>query len=541
MRIVIVDENAARSAIIESGLREAGYDDIVRLSEKAALLKRLEALEPDVVLIDLANPNRDSLEAMLTISRTVRRPVAMFVDQSDAAMIEAAVDAGVSAYIVDGLRKERVKAILDMAVSRFNAYERLAARTRGGQGSARRAQGDRARQGHSDEGAVDHGRRGLCAAAPHGDEREPQNRRSRAFGGHGGGAAAMTTRLRIGFLPLVDAALLIVAREEGFAEQEGLSLDLVREASWANLRDRLSVGLLDAAQMLAPAAIAATLGLGHLRVPIAAPAMLSLNGASITVSSALFAEMAAAAQGDLAEPKVAAAAFAKVAAARVAGGGAPPVLATVFTYSTHTLLIGAFLRLANLKPESDIPLVVLPPQYTAASLASGQIDGFCAGAPWNAVAVASGAGAIAAFGVDLMPDAPEKLLAMRADDVERRTETAIALTRATLAAAAWAEKAEQPRAPRASSRARRYCRRAGGDDRSGACRAHRGRRRPAAAQRARLSAHRSRRACAQRRRRRSHVEAMIAAGQVADTEGARGAARRVFRDDLFAQALKSAR
>jgi response regulator NasT len=125
MRIVIVDENAARSAIIESGLREAGYDDIVRLSEKAALLKRLEALEPDVVLIDLANPNRDSLEAMLTVSRTVRRPVAMFVDQSDAAMIQAAVDAGVSAYIVDGLRKERVKAILDMAISRFNAYERL--------------------------------------------------------------------------------------------------------------------------------------------------------------------------------------------------------------------------------------------------------------------------------------------------------------------------------------------------------------------------------------------------------------------------------
>lgn len=125
MRIAIVDENAARSAIIESGLREAGYADIVTVNETAALLKQLDALEPDVILIDLENPSRDILENMFTISRTVRRPVAMFVDQSDTAMIEAAVDAGVSAYIVDGLRKERVKAILDMAVSRFNAFERL--------------------------------------------------------------------------------------------------------------------------------------------------------------------------------------------------------------------------------------------------------------------------------------------------------------------------------------------------------------------------------------------------------------------------------
>jgi response regulator NasT len=125
LRIAIVDENSARSAIIESGLRDAGYTDISKINETAALLKQLESLDPDVVLIDLENPSRDTLENMFSISRAVRRPVAMFVDQSDAAMIEAAVDAGVSAYIVDGLRKERVKAILDMAVSRFNAFERL--------------------------------------------------------------------------------------------------------------------------------------------------------------------------------------------------------------------------------------------------------------------------------------------------------------------------------------------------------------------------------------------------------------------------------
>ncbi|HEY1945197.1 MAG TPA: ANTAR domain-containing protein [Roseiarcus sp.] len=125
MRVVIVDDNSARGTIIESGLRGAGHSDIVRVTEMTALLKQLVALEPDVVLIGLENPSRDILENMFTVSRTVRRPVAMFVDQSDAAMIEAAVDAGVSAYIVDGLRKERVKAILDMAISRFNAFERL--------------------------------------------------------------------------------------------------------------------------------------------------------------------------------------------------------------------------------------------------------------------------------------------------------------------------------------------------------------------------------------------------------------------------------
>ena len=148
----------------------------------------------------------------------------------------------------------------------------------------------------------------------------------------------MTSALRIGFLPLVDAALIVAAREEGFAEEEGLSLELVREASWANLRDRLSVGMLDAAQMLAPAAIAATLGLGHLRVPMAAPILLSMNGNSITLSSALFGEMAAAAQNALDGVDAVASAFAAVVKARALRGAEPPVLASVFPFSMHTLL-----------------------------------------------------------------------------------------------------------------------------------------------------------------------------------------------------------
>src|SRR5881227_376826 len=125
LKIVIVDENPIRAAILEEGLREAGYVQVVRLDEHQHLLARIYALDPDVILIGLENPSRDVLEQMFQVSRAVRRPIAMFVDQSDAASIQASVDAGVSAYIVDGLKKERIKPILDLCVSRFNAFSRL--------------------------------------------------------------------------------------------------------------------------------------------------------------------------------------------------------------------------------------------------------------------------------------------------------------------------------------------------------------------------------------------------------------------------------
>ena len=125
LKIVIVDESPIRAAIIEEGLREAGFGQVVHIAETANLLARVYAVDPDVILIDLENPSRDVLEQMFQVSRVVKRPVAMFVDQSDSASIRAAVDAGVSAYVVDGLKKERVKHILDMCISRFNAYTRL--------------------------------------------------------------------------------------------------------------------------------------------------------------------------------------------------------------------------------------------------------------------------------------------------------------------------------------------------------------------------------------------------------------------------------
>ncbi len=143
MRIAIIDESAARAAVIEEGLREAGLSDVAIFAERRGVAVRLEAFSPDVVLINLANPHRDELEESFALSRAMARPVAMFVDQSDVAGIEAAIDAGVSAYVVDGLRKERIRPILELAIRRFRAYSLL------------RAELDAARSALADRKAID--------------------------------------------------------------------------------------------------------------------------------------------------------------------------------------------------------------------------------------------------------------------------------------------------------------------------------------------------------------------------------------------------
>lgn len=125
LAILIVDENRTRATIIEEGLREAGHERVHVVREMQGLVREIEAFAPDVIVIDLENPNRDRLEQFFQVTRSVRRPIAMFVDRTDAASMEAAIDAGVSAYVVDGLKKERVKSILDMAILRFGAYSRL--------------------------------------------------------------------------------------------------------------------------------------------------------------------------------------------------------------------------------------------------------------------------------------------------------------------------------------------------------------------------------------------------------------------------------
>lgn len=125
LSILIIDENRIRASIIEDGLREAGHSRVAVIHDVNEVARTISATAPDVIVIDLENPQRDTLEHFFSLSRAVQRPIAMFVDRSDRAMIEKAVEAGVSAYVVDGLKKERVKPIMDMAISRFNAFARL--------------------------------------------------------------------------------------------------------------------------------------------------------------------------------------------------------------------------------------------------------------------------------------------------------------------------------------------------------------------------------------------------------------------------------
>jgi len=125
LSILVIDDNAIRASIIEAGLREAGHDRVRVITEIDDVAGQIGAIAPDVVIIDLENPNRDVLEHFFSLSRSLKRPIAMFVDKADLSSIEAAVDAGVSAYVIDGLRKDRVKPILDMAILRFRAFSRM--------------------------------------------------------------------------------------------------------------------------------------------------------------------------------------------------------------------------------------------------------------------------------------------------------------------------------------------------------------------------------------------------------------------------------
>ncbi|MGO9742657.1 MAG: CmpA/NrtA family ABC transporter substrate-binding protein [Roseiarcus sp.] len=249
-------------------------------------------------------------------------------------------------------------------------------------------------------------------------------------------------RLTLGFIPLVDCAPLLVARDKGFARQEGLALTLVRETSWANIRDRVMLGHFDAAHMLGPLPIAATLGIGHVETPMIAPFSLGLGGNAITLSGDLFARLQREGADLASGPSAMGRALAATIRQRSEEGAPPLTLAVVHAFSGHNYELRYWLAAAGIDPDRDLRIVVLPPPFMVEALAEGHIDGFCVGEPWNSLAVQAGLGVIVAAKSSIWRHGPEKVLGLRADFAERAPETLAALLRALHKASEWAERSE---------------------------------------------------------------------------------------------------
>ncbi|GGE18855.1 nitrate transporter [Polymorphobacter glacialis] len=226
--------------------------------------------------------------------------------------------------------------------------------------------------------------------------------------------------LRIGFMPLVDAALPILARELGFGEDEGLDLTLVRDLSWATVNDRLLYGHSDAAHMLAPLAIATTLGLGRPATSISVPFVLGLNGNAITMRPGVAERVTTAGRpGDVA----AIGAALRTVAAEARADGKPLRFGVVHRFSSHNYMLRYWLSGCGIDPDADVEIVTVAPPFAADALAEGEVDGICVGEPWNSVAVDRGVGVIVAVTSQIWLRGVEKVLAMRTSRMEDRAPT----------------------------------------------------------------------------------------------------------------------
>ena len=245
--------------------------------------------------------------------------------------------------------------------------------------------------------------------------------------------------LRLGFIPLNDCAPLAVASELGFFEAEGLDVSLSREASWANVRDKVAVGALQGAHMLAPLPLAMSLGVGSETVAMEVPLGLSLNGSAITIAAAHAEAMRALDPEGMAARPCTARPLKKLIEAREAAGQPPLVFAVVFPYSMHNYELRYWLAEAGIDPDRDVRIVITPPPRMAHRLKAGDIDGFCVGAPWNAVAVAEGSGEILIYASEVWRTGPDKAFGVTAAWSAANPDTRRALLRALLRAAVWAD------------------------------------------------------------------------------------------------------
>jgi NitT/TauT family transport system ATP-binding protein len=244
-------------------------------------------------------------------------------------------------------------------------------------------------------------------------------------------------QITAGFIPLLDSALLVAAKEKGFAAAAGVDLMLVRETSWANIRDRLAVGHFNVAHMLAPMPIACNLGLTPLASRTIAPMALGLGGNAITVSSAVWAAMQAHGAGDDLDPKGAGSALKAVVDERARAGRDPLRFAVVHPHSGHNYEMRYWLAACGIDPEREIEIVIVPPSLMADALGTGSIDGYCVGEPWNTAAVLAGSGHIATVKAAIWRSSPEKVLGVQAAWAQTHPEALAALLRALYDAAVW--------------------------------------------------------------------------------------------------------
>jgi ABC-type nitrate/sulfonate/bicarbonate transport system substrate-binding protein len=239
--------------------------------------------------------------------------------------------------------------------------------------------------------------------------------------------------IKLGLVPLIDAAPLIVAKEKGFFEEQGLNVTLSVEASWASIRDKVAAGLLDAAHMLAPMPIAATAGIDGVGVPMMTALSLNLNGNAIAVSQSLYWRL----QLDELTPSSVGERLKRVLDADRAAGAPPRVFAHVFPFSPHHYELRYWLAGCDIDPDRDLQLVVIPPPQMVRALRDGSIDGFCVGAPWGAVAQAAGIGRVVLNKYQIWNNSPEKVLGVTRAWAEAHPQTHLALIAALIRAAQW--------------------------------------------------------------------------------------------------------
>jgi two-component system, oxyanion-binding sensor len=246
-------------------------------------------------------------------------------------------------------------------------------------------------------------------------------------------------RLKVGFIPIIDCAPVVLAEELGAFERQGLEVEIRREVSWANVRDKLALGVLDASHILSPLPLAITLGIDSVRVPLVNVMTLQVNGNALTLSQGLWREMEETAPDLVASGHAAlvAKALAAVVRKRAIAGAPPVVLASVFPYSAQNYMVRLWLTAGGIDPDRDVRLTVVPPPHTVAHLSGGLIDGYCVGEPWNQRSVVLGLGRVALTGPDIWKGMPEKVLGTTEAWAENNPETLKALIKALLEASQW--------------------------------------------------------------------------------------------------------